>query len=138
MAVDVKIKLNTAAYKKYISDSARDLVHDKAKQLKKAAKMSVGRRTGALRRSIQIMNPKKGPKFYSIEVGSKLNYAYPHHEGTRSYIITPRPGHRVMKFKGGKNIATDANGYVYARRVKHPRVRANRYLTGPAAILFRK
>jgi hypothetical protein len=111
----------------------------KARQLKKLAKLKVGRRTGKLRRSIDLMDRKYVPGiYYSVSVGSRVKYAYPHHEGTEPYIIRPKT-RKVLKFKAGSVVAmgrTDGRGNVYARAVRHPRVAPNRYLTDPAKIIF--
>jgi hypothetical protein len=138
MAIASKFTFDSNKADRMIKDSTVKFIDKKAKELKRAAKLKVRVRTGALKRSINILSRKYVGGAYQVVVGSNLNYAYPHHEGTRAYIITPRPGNKVMRFKGGKGIATDANGYVYARRVRHPKVKANRYLSGPAKILFRK
>lgn len=58
-----------------------------------------------------------------VTVGSPLDYAYVHHEGSRPHQIIARGG-RVLRFNEGGRV-------VYARQVNHPGFRGKKYLTIP-------
>jgi hypothetical protein len=58
-----------------------------------------------------------------VQVGSNLNYAYMHHEGTRAHVINAHQG-RLMRFNSRGRV-------VYARKVINPGTRGNPYLTVP-------
>ena len=85
-----------------------------------AAKMKVGKRTGALAASINMSQEptRTGQK---MTIGSPLSYAYMHHEGTRPHIIRADSG-GLLRFSARGRV-------VYTRQVAHPGTRPNRYLT---------
>jgi hypothetical protein len=85
------------------------------------AKAQVGVRTGALKASIKVHSHERNPRGQSIMIGSTLNYAYVHHEGSKPVIITPKGGHKVLRFRVGARI-------IYGKRVIHPGTKPNRYL----------
>lgn len=85
-----------------------------------AAKAQVGVRTGALRASIH-MRHLRDSRGQFVRVGSALNYAYLHHEGTKPHVITPNRA-QVLRF-------TTRGRVVYAHAVMHPGTKPNRYLT---------
>lgn len=85
-----------------------------------AAKRQVGVRTGALRKSITMKHLANATGQY-LWIGSKKDYAYIHHEGTRPHIITPSRA-TALRFTSGSRV-------VYTRVVKHPGTRPNRYLS---------
>lgn len=89
-------------------------------RLQSLAKGSAPKKTGALSSSIYLnYKAKWNPE---VLVGSRLNYAYYVHEGTRPHVIRAKPG-RVMRFR--------YNGMVvYARKVNHPgQARPRKYLS---------
>lgn len=88
--------------------------------IKAAAMSQVGVKTGALRASIHMRHSRDGRGQF-IRVGSALNYALAHHEGTRPHRITPNRA-QVLRFTRGSAI-------VYAHSVMHPGTKPNRYLT---------
>jgi hypothetical protein len=85
-----------------------------------AAKAQVGVDTGALRASLH-MRHLRDPRGQYLKIGSPLKYARAHHDGTRPHIITPNKK-QVLKF-------TTRGQVVFARAVRHPGTKANRYLT---------
>jgi hypothetical protein len=85
------------------------------------ARAQVGVKTGGLRASIYREHHRRG-QFQEIRVGSRLSYAYAHHEGTKPRVITPNPPNKVLTFtKGSKLIRTTI--------VTHPGTRPNRFLS---------
>jgi hypothetical protein len=92
----------------------------KGRKLEVLAKAQVGVRTGALRASIH-MRHMRDPRGQYVMVGSRLNYALMHHEGTKPHLIVANNA-KVLRFVKGSSI-------VYAHSVMHPGTRANRYLT---------
>lgn len=85
------------------------------------AKARVGVRTGNLRDSIRVHSHERTRYGQSIMIGSTVNYAYVHHEGSKPVIITPKGGHKVLRFRVGARI-------IYSKRIVHPGTRPNRYL----------
>ena len=84
------------------------------------AKAQVGVRTGALRASLHMRHFSDSRGQY-VRVGSNLNYALLHHEGSAPHIIKPNRKH-MLKFQTRGQI-------VFAHVVKHPGTKPNRYLT---------
>jgi hypothetical protein len=84
------------------------------------AKAQVGVNTGALRASIHMRHMADTRGQY-VRVGSNLNYAKLHHEGTSPHIIKPNRK-QVLRFATKGQI-------VFAHVVKHPGTKPNRYLT---------
>ena len=85
-----------------------------------AARAQVGVDTGRLKASLK-MTHDRSIRGQFVMVGSKLNHALMHHQGTRPHIITPNRS-QVMVFANKGRV-------IYATRVNHPGTRANRYLT---------
>ena len=84
------------------------------------AKQQVGVNTGALRSSIRMIHQRTST-WAQIKIGSNLDYAYMHHEGTKPHIITPRDA-GILRFSSGGRI-------IYSHEVQHPGTRPNRYLS---------
>lgn len=84
------------------------------------AKQKVGVRSGALRNSI-TMEHTRSLFGQTVKIGSSLDYALMHHEGTRPHMIFPKE-REVLRFSAGGRI-------VYTRAVRHPGTRPNRYLS---------
>jgi hypothetical protein len=92
---------------------------NKGNEILTSARARVGVRTGALRASLH-MRHMRDPRGQQIWVGSKLNYALAHHEGTKPRVITPKSG-KMLRFVSRGQV-------VYAHSVNHPGTKANRYL----------
>lgn len=88
----------------------------------RSAKRQVGVKTGALRTSIHMRHSGNATGQY-LWIGSKKNYAYLHHEGTKPHTITAKDS-PVLVFRSGSRI-------IKTPTVNHPGTRANRYLTTP-------
>jgi len=84
-----------------------------------AAKAQVGVDTGRLKNSISMSQSRAGYG-QSMTIGSPLRYALMHHEGTRPHIITPNRA-QVLRFSSRGRI-------VYARSVRHPGTKPNKFL----------
>lgn len=104
-------------------------LHKIGKRIEKGARRQAHFRTGKLRRSIQLQHIvfREGA---AIKVGSNLNYAYMHHEGTKPHLITPNPPNKVLVFGKGTRV-------IHARSVNHPGTKANRYLSDQLRIHIR-
>lgn len=85
-----------------------------------AARAQVGVDTGKLKASINLSH-ERDVRGQFVKVGSKLNYALMHHQGTRPHIITPNRAQFLVFTKGAR--------VVYAKSVRHPGTKPNRYLT---------
>lgn len=96
-------------------------IHKIANRVQQGAKRQVGVKTGALKNSIQIEH-FMAPGGAAARVGSKLPYAYLHHEGSRPHLILPKDPGGVLVFSKGARIIT-------SRRVMHPGTKPNRYLS---------
>jgi hypothetical protein len=86
----------------------------------RAAKAQVGVRTGALRASIHMRHARDIRGQY-IRIGSAMNYALLHHEGSKPHMIKPDRA-QVLRF-------TNRGTVMYAHAVMHPGTKPNRYLT---------
>lgn len=84
-----------------------------------AARSKVGVRTGKLKASIHVRH-ERGAAGQYVKVGSDLNYALLHHEGSKPHVIMATRA-QALRFSAGGRI-------VYTRQVSHPGTRANRYL----------
>jgi hypothetical protein len=85
-----------------------------------AAKMQVGRKTGALGRSIKMTHTRTAIG-QTLTISASSPIAFYHHEGTRPHLITARDG-GFLKFSG-------KGGVTYARTVRHPGTKPNRFLS---------
>ena len=92
----------------------------KGRVVQAAARAQVGVRTEALRASIH-MRHLRDSRGQFVKIGSSLNYALLHHEGTKPHIIVPDRA-TVLRFVSRGRV-------VYAHAVMHPGTKANRYLT---------
>ena len=91
----------------------------KGNEILVSARARVGVRTGALRASLH-MRHMRDPRGQRIWIGSDLNYALAHHEGTKPHVITPKSG-KMLRFVSRGTV-------VYAHAVNHPGTKANKYL----------
>jgi hypothetical protein len=92
----------------------------KGRIVQAAAKAQVGVRTGALRASIH-MRHLRDSRGQFVKIGSSLNYALLHHEGSKPHLIVPNRA-TILRFVNRGRV-------VYAHAVMHPGTKANRYLT---------
>jgi hypothetical protein len=92
----------------------------KGRMITVAAKSQAGVRTGALRASIH-MRHLRDSRGQFVRIGSPLNYALMHHEGTKPHLITPNRA-QVLRFVRGSRV-------VYAHSVMHPGTKPNKFLT---------
>jgi len=99
------------------------------------AKMKVGKRTGALAKSIHARHTGNATGQY-IWIGSQRSYALYHHEGTRPHPIRAHDGGLLVftgKFKNVKSNKYGRNTFSYRKvmtpKVNHPGTRANHYLS---------
>ena len=92
----------------------------KGRMVQAAAKAQVGVRTGALRASIHMRHLRESRGQY-LKIGSELNYALLHHEGSKPHLIVAKRA-TVLRFVNRGRV-------VYAHSVMHPGTKANRYLT---------
>jgi len=91
-----------------------------AAKLKILAKAQAGYKTGALRNSINYRVVNSGGGLVAF-VGSDNRVAFMHHEGTRPHIIAARRAQTLRFYSRGR--------IVYAKVVRHPGTRPNKYLT---------
>lgn len=84
------------------------------------ARAQVGVKTGALRASLH-MRHFKDPRGQYVRIGSDLNYALAHHEGTKPHLIRPRRAEKLRFVSRGV--------IVHTHLVRHPGTPPNRYLT---------
>ena len=96
----------------------RDL-NKRARKVLDAARAQVGVDTGKLKASLALTRGRN-VRGQFVMVGSKLNHALMHHEGTRPHIVTPTRSQVMVFNKGGQ--------VIYATRVNHPGTKPNRYL----------
>jgi hypothetical protein len=95
-------------------------LHAKGNIAVAGAKKKVGVKTGALRKSITMRHLGNRTGQY-LWIGSKLPYAYLHHQGTRPHpIVAKNPGGALVFTKGARIVRTPM--------VKHPGTRPNWYL----------
>lgn len=116
------VHVDDAALTAFVFDPQGPIRNDlrrRGRNVQRRARQLVGVNTGALRQSIHVtdLNTMTAP---SISIGSDLEYALAHHEGTRPHVILPRT-ERLLRFKVGGKV-------VYARRVDHPGTQPNPYL----------
>jgi len=96
-------------------------VRTRGKMILAAAKIQVGKDTGALERSINMVHNRLGTRGHIMTIGSPLDYALVHHEGSRPHVITPRDAN-ILRFSSGGRV-------IYTHKVNHPGTRPNRYLS---------
>lgn len=86
-----------------------------------AARLQVGVDTGRLKASLRIQSQERDFRGQFVKVGSKVDYALMHHNGTRPHIITPKRAQMLAFVSKGR--------VIYATSVRHPGTKPNRYLT---------
>lgn len=107
----------------------RDLSR-RATRVQLGAKRQVGVQTGLLKRSIHKSWFTGRRNDLGIRIGSDVRHSYIHHEGTRPHVIRPRNA-KALRWVA-------ANGdIIFARSVRHPGTRANRYLSDSLPLAIR-
>lgn len=101
-----------------VGEVGRDL-SKRGNRVLAAARVQVGVDTGHLKQSLAVTHGRN-IRGQFVMVGSKLSYAYMHHEGTKPHIITPKRA-QVMVFANKGQI-------IYTTKVNHPGTKPNRYL----------
>lgn len=96
-------------------------LHRQGKQVERAAKRQVGKKTGALRSSIHMRHLLDARGQY-IEVKASTPYALAHHEGTKPHVIKPKNA-PILRF------SNKSGSVIHARTVNHPGTKPNRYLS---------
>lgn len=119
----VKITIDKAQLNMILNTPKGNLwgaLHNRGNDIVRDAKKQVGVRTGSLRASIHMRHLANATGQY-LWIGSKKNYAYAHHEGTRPHEIraTKSP---VLVFRSGTRV-------IKTPVVNHPGTRPNPYLT---------
>jgi hypothetical protein len=93
---------------------------NKGREILTMARSLVGVRTGKLRASLHMRHMRDSRGQY-VWVGSTLDYALAHHEGTGPRTIVPKSG-KMLRFASRGRI-------VYTHSVQHPGTKANKYLS---------
>lgn len=94
----------------------------RATRVQLAAKAQAGVRTGLLKRDITKNWTSTTGADLAIRIGSSRRYALVHHEGSSPHVIRPRSVKALRWVNNNGDV-------VFARSVRHPGTRANRYLT---------
>lgn len=97
----------------------RDLAK-RGEKIRALAVRQVGKHTGRLASTIKVQM-SLDTRGLNVRIGSSHRLALLHHNGTRPHLIHAK-GLGVMRF-------TSRGKVVYARLVKHPGTRPNRYLS---------
>lgn len=119
----VSVNIYDAVLLSYLNTPAGPLwkkLDRRADRAQRGAKAKVGVKTGRLRASIYKRHLGNATGQY-ITIGSKVNYALMHHEGTRPHTITAKKGKALTFTKGAKVVRTPM--------VKHPGTRPNKFLS---------
>ena len=90
------------------------------------AKRQVGKKTRKLQQSIHSRQSRTAYG-QMVWIGSEVEYALAHHEGTKPHLITPNRA-QVLRFTRGSSV-------VFAHAVMHPGTKANRYLSDNLRIM---
>lgn len=118
-----RIVFREQALDRYLNDPSGkvgEFLKERGRRILAAAKAQVGVQTGELRSSIH-MRHFRDPRSQYIRIGSPLNYARAHHNGTAPHLIRPNNA-KMLRFASKGQI-------VFAHMVRHPGTPANRYLT---------
>lgn len=121
----MRLTLDHAAIGRMLRDKngsvGRDINH-RATNVQLAARSQVGVLSGRLRRGLVKRGPEDNDRgSLSVFVGSEVDHALLHHEGTRPHVILPVKA-KMLHFKVG---GVD----VFVHQVNHPGTRPNHYLT---------
>lgn len=119
----VKVKFYDAVLDNFLNNPNGEVgrfLKDKGTEILTVARALVGVRTGRLRNSLHMRHMRDLRAQY-IWVGSTLDYALAHHEGTPPRTIVPKSG-KMLRFASRGRI-------VYTHAVQHPGTEANKYLS---------
>lgn len=119
----VKVTPYPAALKSFLDSPAGPLwgqVEKRARLAQLRAKKQAGFKTGRLRASI-YKNHTMTSYGQKVEIGSNVDYAFNHHQGTRPHVIVGSPGKNLVFVKNGRVINT--------KSVFHPGTKPNPYLS---------
>jgi hypothetical protein len=114
----------------YLNKKGGDLwtvLEMRGQRAKMGAQRQVGVRSGKLRNSIRMRHLGNYTGQYII-IGSKVSYAYLHHEGTKPHLIVPKDAPELVFFSKGRVIRTQL--------VRHPGTKRNRYLSNQLPLYF--
>jgi hypothetical protein len=112
-----------AEFRRFRQDKNKPIGKDLYKRglrLQQLARTTVPKRSGALASSIAVRYSRGGTNPF-VTIGSKLDYAYWVHEGTRPHNIRVNRD-RLMRF-------TVRGRVIYATTVNHPGSRPTHYLS---------
>ena len=110
-AMDMMLKSPAGEVGRYLAGRARLIVV--------GARGQVGKKPGKLQGSIHSRQSRTAYGQMAW-IGSTVEYALAHHEGTKPHIIRPDKA-KALRFTAGSRV-------IYSRAVKHPGTSANRYL----------
>lgn len=99
----------------------------KSTQMKGRARIRVGKRSHDLERSIATRPITVGGQpgvAVGVFGGRAARYAMIHHDGSRPHVIQASPG-KLLRFEIGGDV-------IFAKRVRHPGTKPNRFLTDAA------
>lgn len=120
-----RVIIYDSVLKSYLNTPAGDpwlLLDTRGRMAHAMAKKDVGVKTGRLRNSIYYRHVGHANGQF-IQIGSDVEYAYDHHQGTRPHIIKSKPGGPdLLKFR------KSGGGFAYTRYVRHPGTRGNPFL----------
>lgn len=119
----VIVKINDAVLDHYLNmpdGQVGKYLSKKGTLIVTAARAQVGKRTGRLALSIHKRQMRVG-RYQQLRVGSVVNYALAHHEGTKPHMIVAKDA-QMLRFTSGSRV-------IYTRMVRHPGTRANKYLS---------
>lgn len=118
----ITLNLDNAALDTYLRGPSGDVwmwLERRGNDALSGARRQVGVKTGLLRSSIR-MTHRPHPLGQEVTIGSNVNYAFAHHEGTRPHVIAPKNG-GVLAFGG--------RGRVIRGPVMHPGTKPNKFLS---------
>lgn len=121
---------NPPSFERYFNQESGEVgryLRRRGNLVKRAAKRQVGVRTGALRASIH-MRHGRDPRGQYVRIGSALPYALMHHEGTKPHLIFAKADGKLVFFRRGILVFTDA--------VLHPGTKANKFLSDNLRLVF--
>lgn len=91
-----------------------------------AAKRQVGVRTRELQSSITLIEQRGRRGGQTLKLGSRMPYAYYHHEGTRPHMIQ---GKRKNQYRRRVLMFSSGGVVLFRHRVMHPGTRPNKFLS---------
>lgn len=117
----ISLNLDKSALDTYLRKPSGDVwiwLERRGSAAVRGAKGQAHKKTGLLRTSIR-MEHRPNAFGQELMIGSNVNYAFAHHEGTRPHVIAPKNG-GVLSF---------GRGVVIRGPVMHPGTKPNRFLS---------